>query len=474
MMYNPHGPDTVLIVDDETDLLQGLIRSLSRRMENIEFLIAEDGESALVLVEQKVPDLVLLDIQLGRMSGMEVLDKIHFFDPATTVVMMTAFGSIELAVEAIRRGAWDFVAKPLDLDSLARLLSRGLERNRLQRDNQLLLSRLQNDERETNFIGNSQALQRLVHSLEMVAKTDYTVLIRGSSGTGKEIAAKMIHRLSDRCDRSFVMVNCPAIPEHLLESELFGHCRGAFTGAESDHEGLFVQADGGTICLDEIGDIPVSIQTKLLRVLQNKEIKILGSKRPRPVDVRILSSTNQDLEGKIAAQTFREDLFYRLNVVSLHTPALEDIAEDIALIADHFLKQTCAELGCEPKSLSLKAVENLTRRKWPGNARQLQNTIRRAAMFCPDDVIGADFISQFAETHGSKAITPRRIEPYKKAKDAWLNAFTNRYVTDLLQETSGNISQAARLSGLSRAALQRIIKRQGISSSGFKAQGEGA
>jgi DNA-binding NtrC family response regulator len=303
----------------------------------------------------------------------------------------------------------------------------------------------------------------------MVAKTDYTVLIRGESGTGKEIAATMIHKLSPRRDKPFVMVNCPAIPENLLESELFGHRRGAFTGADSDHQGLFVQADGGTICLDEIGDIPEGIQTKLLRVLQDKKIKILGSDRARPVDVRILASTNRNLEEKIAEHSFREDFFYRLNVVGIHTPSLEEIVEDIALIADHFLRQACAELGCPPKTLSLAAAEQLTRQRWPGNARQLQNVIRRAAMFCPDEVIGTQHLGTIGQTEErGQTEAPIKIEPYKTAKRTWVDSFTERYVTELLRQTSGNISRAALLSGLTRAALQRILKRHDIDGSSFK------
>lgn len=462
---------TVLIIDDEPDLLHGLSRSLARRVKNTEFLTASGIESALRMIRRHTPDLVLLDIKLGRDNGMELLDKLLLIDGDMTVVMMTAFGSIELAVEAMRRGAWDFVTKPLDLHSLGRLVTRGLERNTLKRHNQRLLSRLEGGNSSVAYVGNSIAIQRLRKTIEVVAKTHYTVLIRGASGTGKEIAAQMIHQLSCRAGKAFVMVNCPAIPEHLLESELFGHCRGAFTGADSDHDGLFAQADGGTICLDEIGDIQLSLQTKLLRFLQSKEIRKLGGNASQPVDVRIISSTNQNLEKKIADRSFREDLFYRLNVVNIHTPRLEDITEDIALISDHFLSQTCLELDCPRKALSPEAVSMLVNLKWPGNVRQLQNVMRRAAMFCPDEIIEPEHLANIdTALSGGTQADNKRIEPYKEAKERYFDSFSKRYVRNVLQQTKGNISQAARISGLTRAALQRIMKRHGLVGASFKTE----
>ncbi|PIE73862.1 MAG: DNA-binding response regulator [Deltaproteobacteria bacterium] len=467
MRINSTSPETILIVDDEIDLLQGLSRSLSGRMPTINFLKAASGEEALDIIADTPPDLVLLDIRMGRLGGLEVMRRIHASDPDTTVIMMTAFASIELAVAAMHQGAWDFVAKPLDLDNLACLLNRGLERNRLKRENRNLLSRLKGSEDQPMFIGDSLPMKHLIRSIEIVAKTEYTVLVQGPSGTGKEIAARLLHRLSERRDKPFVMVNCPAIPEQLLESELFGHSRGAFTGAEKEYDGLFGQAETGTICLDEIGDIPISVQTKLLRVLQEKEVKKLGSGDVRSLDVRIIGSTNQDLQKKIRENSFREDLFYRLNVVTINTPSLQDITEDIPLIADHFLKRACLELHCEPKFFAAESLALLAGRQWPGNARQLQNTVRRAAMFCDEECIHPESLIPFcSDSEYSGPIASSEVKPYKQAKEELLQAFTERYVLDILESTAGNISRAARISGLTRAALQRILKRYEIEKPG--------
>jgi len=461
---------TLLIVDDEPDLLKGLSRSLSRRLEGCTILTAHGGKEALDTIQHRKIDLVLLDMKMDDLGGMEVLDEINQLHEDLTVIMMTAFGSIPLAVEAIHAGAWDFVTKPIDLDGLARLLKKGMERSRLIDENQRLLEQLHESDTPSHFIGDSPVMRQLCRDIKAVAASDYTILIRGASGTGKEIAANMIHRLSSRRNKPIVMVNCPAIPEQLLESELFGHRKGAFTGADHDHEGMFVQADGGTICLDEIGDIPVTIQTKLLRVLQNKEIKVIGSNVTRPVDVRILASTNRNLEEKILDQTFREDLFYRLNVVSVVTPQLRDIPEDIPVIADHFLRQACGELQCGRKTLSPAALQELERRPWPGNCRQLQNVIRRAAIFSQSKIVEPEHF--FSDVHGvedgEESTSTQLPVSYKKAKEACLSSFTERYLTELLKSTKGNVSEAARRAGLTRVALQKLMKRQGIKREAFK------
>jgi len=266
---------TILLVDDEPDLLSGLKRSFAKRLPDIEVLTAKDGNEALAKLEQDDIDLVLMDIMMGETNGLEILDQIQAVRPQLTVIMMTGYGTIELAVDAIRRGAWDFITKPLELDALARLLRKGLERSALLSENKELRSQIIPQASVPGFIGKSLPMQHFYQTIKTSADSGYTVLIRGESGTGKELCARAVHLLSDRREKPFVMVNCPAIPEHLLESELFGYKKGAFTGADRDHEGLFLQADRGTICLDEIGDIPVSIQIKLLRVLQEQEIKQL-------------------------------------------------------------------------------------------------------------------------------------------------------------------------------------------------------
>ena len=304
----------ILIVDDEPDLLTGLQRTFVKRLPEVMVLTAKDGNEDLEKLEQGDIDLVLMDIMMGETNGLEILDRIHTIRPELTVIMMTGYGTIELAVDAIRRGAWAFITKPLELDALARLIRKGLERSFLLTENRQLRSQILPEMSVPGFVGKSMLMQQFYKTIRTTATSGYTVLIRGASGTGKELCARAIHLLSARREKPFVMVNCPAIPEHLLESELFGYKKGAFTGAERNHEGLFLQADGGTICLDEIGDIPVSIQIKLLRVLQEQEIKQLGAASPRKIDVRIIASTNADLEAKTGEGSFREDLFYRLEI----------------------------------------------------------------------------------------------------------------------------------------------------------------
>ena len=462
----------ILLVDDEPDLLSGLKRSFAKRLPDIEVLTAAGGNEALDILEQQEVALVLMDIMMGDMDGLEVLDRIHSNEPEQTVILMTGYGTIELAVDAIRRGAWDFVTKPLDLDNLTRILQKGLERSQLLNENKKLRSRICSGGPVPDFIGQSPAMQRLYETIQISADSEYTVLIRGASGTGKELCAQAIHHLSKRSAKPFIMVNCPAIPEHLLESELFGYRKGAFTGADRDHAGLFIKANGGTICLDEIGDIPVNLQTKLLRVLQEQEIKQLGAETSTKIDVRIIASTNADLESKITEGKFREDLFYRLEVLTLRMPSLIEMAEDIPLLANHFLKEAGIELKSSEKSFSETALEPLLQHSWPGNIRELQNVIRRAVLFCSGPVIDAKHLMLGSSLSNSAPATGQGanmvIEPYKEAKESCLNFFTRQYVYKLLKQCNGNISQAARLSHLTRAALQKIIRRYDIDSRQFR------
>jgi len=463
----------ILIVDDEPDLLTGLKRAFVKRLPDVTVLTAKDGNEALVILEQDDVDLVLMDIMMGETNGLEILDSIHIIQSELTVIMMTGYGTIELAVDAIRRGAWDFITKPLELDALARLLRKGLERSFLLSENRQLRSQILPKTSVPGFIGKSMLMQQFYKTIKTTASSGYTVLIRGASGTGKELCARAVHLLSNRREKSFVMVNCPAIPEHLLESELFGYKKGAFTGAERDHEGLFLQADGGTICLDEIGDIPVSIQIKLLRVLQEQEIKQLGAVSPRKVDVRIIASTNADLETKTSDGSFREDLFYRLEVLTLRMPSLCEITEDIPLLSAYFLNEVRQELGKEKKNLSLAALEMLCGHNWPGNIRELQNVIRRAFLFCNEDVIDSqhlmiDSALTSPSVGGMQLAVNDEVIPYKLAKDDCLDMFTRQYVHTLLTKTAGNISQAARIAQLSRAALQKILRRLDINGNSFR------
>ena len=452
----------ILIIDDQADLLKGLKRMLGREFPGVSIHTCVNTREALDLVVGKSIDLVLLDIQMPEMNGFEMLDRLQRVDDCITVIMMTGYGSIETAVDAIKAGAYDFITKPFDKAGLFRTVRKGLEHNLLIRENIHLRSRIRESESFADFVGESKPMQRLYHAIRTTARTDYTVLIRGESGTGKELTARAIHSLSKRRNKPLVMVNCPAIPEHLLESELFGHTRGAFTGAERDQNGLFVEADKSTLCLDEIGDVPVAVQTKLLRVLQEHEVKPVGSPKTRSVDVRIIASTNRELEKKIRERTFREDLFYRLNVVTLHTPSLAEIREDIPLLVDHFTRKVCTELDLPEKQFSLDAVDELTMRPWPGNVRELQNVIRGAVLFCPHEIIDARYLRRPEREDRGGIASASVVQQYKEAKDKTINSFTVKYVSELLRKTGGNVSRAAEMSGLTRAALQKIMRRHKI------------
>ena len=408
------------------------------------------------------------------MDGMELLAKIKSADPAVSVVVMTAFGSIEMAVAAVKHGAFDFICKPFDQEAVSRIVPMGLERSELIRENITLKRRISDRINFANFVGNSEPMRKFYGHIQAVARTDYTVLVRGESGTGKELTSKAIHALSSRKDAPQVTINCPAIPEQLLESELFGHKKGAFTGADSTHPGLFEEADGGTICLDEIGDIPLSVQAKLLRVLQESEIRPVGSNKTRKVDVRVIAATNQNLEQKIAEGSFRRDLFYRLNVVTITTPTLQEIAEDIPLLANHFAQLACVEQGIPSKKITGEALAALANRSWPGNIRELQNVIRRAVLFCNEDLIGPECFgvmdrTEAASPHvGSRWDSGGKLPSYKDAKDIVLGDFSRDYVTALLEETGGNISKAAVRAEVTRAALQKIMHRYDITADNFR------
>ncbi|HIQ38348.1 MAG TPA: sigma-54-dependent Fis family transcriptional regulator [Desulfocapsa sulfexigens] len=465
---NKHVPSLtkILLVDDEPDLLSGLKRNFAKRLPDIDVLTAASGNEALDILAGQEVALVLMDIMMGDMDGLEALDRIRSKEPEQTVILMTGYGTIELAVDAIRRGAWDFVTKPLELDNLTRILQKGLERSRLLEENKELRSKISSAGSIPEFIGQSPTMLRLYETIKTSADSEYTILIRGASGTGKELCARAIHSLSPRSGKPFIMVNCPAIPENLLESELFGYSKGAFTGADKEHAGLFSQANGGTLCLDEIGDIPVHLQTKLLRVLQEQEIKPLGADTSSKIDVRIIASTNADLEEKIREGKFREDLYYRLEVLTLHMPSLIEITEDIPLLANFFLKKAEGELNNSEKTFSETALDPLFQHNWPGNIRELQNVIRRAVLFCPGPVIDEKHLKLGSslptlDTAANQELG-EKIVPYKEAKESCLNSFTRQYVHRLLKKCNGNISQAARLSDLTRAALQKIIRRYDI------------
>jgi DNA-binding NtrC family response regulator len=459
--------NTLLIVDDEADLLKGLKRSLCRELD-CDVLTAEDGNKALGILGSAPVDLMLTDISMPGMDGMELLKSGLKYDPLLSVIMMTAYGTIEIAVEALKIGAYDFVQKPFDFDHLVRLLRKGLERNRLLRENTRLQQRICERTSLENLVGKSVPMMKVHSQIKTLARTDVTVLITGETGTGKDLAANAIHENSKRRSKPMITVNCPALPEGLLESELFGHVKGAFTGADTVKKGLFDLAEGSSILLDEVGDLPPSLQTKLLRVLQNQEVTPVGSGKSHQVDVRILAATNQDLTAKIESGEFRADLFYRLNVASLVMPTLSDLKNDIPLLVNHFLTKSACELKIDPKQVSKEVLNHLGNRSWPGNMRELENVIRAWTATVPDAVILPENILGNIQEMSSPHIEKDLNGLYKDLKDRVIEQFTREYVCHLLQKNSGNVTLSAKISGIKRQSLQKIITRYAIDVDGFR------
>jgi DNA-binding NtrC family response regulator len=455
----------ILIVDDEIDFARGIARHIGPAFDNTDIALAKNGKEALELLDSFAPHIMLLDLHMPDIHGLEVMQSALERDPGLTIIVLTAHGTVQTAVNSLKNGAWDFLTKPVRQEELLRCVTKACQRSRLWSENRRLSSFMAASELNRHIIGESMVMRRLKENIRVVAASNYPVLIRGESGTSKELVAKSIHALSDRRDSPPLSVNCPAIPEQLLESELFGHVRGAFTGATTGSKGLFQESSGSTLILDEIGDIPLSLQIKLLRALQEGEVRPVGSSHSIKVNTRIIAITNQDLEQKIRTGQFREDLFYRLNVLPLRTPPLREHREDIPLLATYFLNQTCKEIHVPEKSFAPEVMESLCGREWPGNVRQLQNTVRRMVVFSSGRVVGQIY-SDGDRTEGE--IGESSHLPYKEAKDKLLQSFTRQYVTDLLQRNRGNVSETARHAGLERVSLQKILRRLGVDPANFR------
>jgi len=455
-------PVRILIVDDEPDMLSLLKRSLEPDL-NCQVHTTPSARTALRMLSQTAYDLLLADIKMPVMGGLELLGIVKAEYPDLTVVMMTAYGHVEMAVEAMKQGAYDFITKPFEHEALTIRLEKALERSKLIRENSRLQKACRGEVAFENLVGNSPQMQRVYETIQMVAATDLTVLITGPSGTGKDLTAKAVHSLSDRGNRPFIAVNCPTVPENILESELFGYKKGAFTHATSDRTGLFQEAHTGTIFLDEIGDVSPSIQTKLLRVLQEKEVKPLGDTKPIKVDVRIIASTNQPLEEKIKKGEFREDFYYRLNVLPIQLPALKAHADDIPLIANHLLEKHCAKMNKPLKRLSTELVRIFMNMNWEGNVREMENLIMRGILFSVSDKIMPHEVG-LSEEDRTRPLAGNGFQdvPYREAKEQLLLQFNRTFIGDLLASNKGNVTQAARQCGLERQALQQIMKRYGI------------
>jgi two-component system response regulator HydG len=463
----------VMVVDDEPALRRTLARMLIER--GMEVVTAPSGADALRLVERERVHVAIVDLMMPNMSGLDLLERLRQKHSDIEVIMMTAFGDIETAVKSVRAGAYHFLAKPFrSNDEVALTVAKAAERRRLLHRTAMLERRLEQKENLGGLIGNTPNMQEVYRLAVGVAPTSSTVLILGESGTGKELTARAIHQHSSRADKPFVAVNCSAIPVDLVESELFGHVRGAFTGATATREGLFETADQGTVFLDEVGDLPPLAQVKLLRVLQEGEIKRVGSNDTRHVDVRVLAATHVDLKAKTASGAFREDLFYRLNVICIELPPLRKRRDDIPLLVYHFLRKYAARAGKDVRKVSDEAMRMLRSHAWPGNVRELENAMEHAVVFCKDDTIVPHDLPSARHSiipsgddepigeNGVSASSAFVDLPYREAKERALSRFDGAYFTALLRRTGGNISEAARQAGLDRSNFRRAAKRAGI------------
>jgi two-component system response regulator HydG len=450
---------TVLIVDDDAGhlaALQTIMKSWGYRVEG-----TDDGVGAVARVREKPFDLILMDVRMAKMSGLEALKAIKEYNPAIPILIMTAYSSVESAVEALKAGAYDYLIKPLDFDVLNLTVERALEHTHLKAENLDLRRRLQGSFTLAHIIGKSPPMKDLLDLIAMVAPTEATALITGESGTGKELIAKAIHHNSPRKERPFVVVNCAALTETLLESELFGHEKGAFTGADRRRDGRFIQANTGTIFLDEIGEMSLTMQAKLLRVIQEREIQRVGSDVTLTVDVRILAATNRDLLAEVASQRFREDLFYRLNVVTLRVPPLRERHEDIPLLAKHFLDRYSDKNRKQVKGFTPLAMDMLLKYDWPGNVRELENAVERAVILVPGDYITErEFPLNITRSYGHTSDIPPPQTASTPSHS--LDEVEREVILATLKATDGNKSEAARRLRITRKTLHKKLHKYGM------------
>ncbi|MEQ5126967.1 two-component system response regulator GlrR [Providencia alcalifaciens] len=437
----------LLLVDDDPSLLKLLGMRLSS--EGFKVSTAESGPEALKLLQKEKIDLVISDLRMDEMDGMALFDEVQKAHPNLPVIILTAHGSIPDAVAATQRGVFSFLTKPVDKDALYKAIDEALA---------LSSSPMSDEEWSAGIVTRSPLMIRLLEQAHMVAQSDVSVLINGQSGTGKEVLAQAIHKVSPRAHKPFIAINCGALPEQLLESELFGHAKGAFTGAVSSREGLFFAASGGTLFLDEIGDMPMPLQVKLLRVLQERKVRPLGSNRDLDIDVRIISATHRNLPKAMEKNEFREDLYYRLNVVNLRIPALNERSEDIPLLANHLLREAASRHKPFVRSFSSDAMKCLMTASWPGNVRQLVNVIEQCVALTTSPVISEALVSQALE--GENTALPTFVEAR--------NQFELNYLRKLLQMTKGNVTQAARMAGRNRTEFYKLLGRHDLEANDFK------
>jgi DNA-binding NtrC family response regulator len=459
----------IVVIDDEEDMCKILTRILN--MEGYHVSSFTNPDRALEYIEKYQPDVVLTDIRMPERSGMEVLRSVKEKFPHISVIIMTAYASIEGAIQAMKQGAFHYVTKPFNTDELTANIEKAIEIHHLSKEAESFTEQIRRAHEDVKLIGNSPPMMEAQRILEKIAPTDSAVLISGDSGTGKELAARFIHKASHRGDKRFVPIDCACIPDNLLESELFGYERGAFTGAAQTKLGLIELAHGGTLFLDEIGELPLQLQSKLLRVLQEHEIQRVGGLKQIYVDIRLLAATNRDLQSAIEKGKFRQDLFYRLNVINIRMPSLKERVDDIPLLVNHFLSSMGPRLHKPEAIISPAAMNLLMEYSWPGNVRELENVVERMLVLLEGAVIRpSDIPIDIRE--GMKVETPDMMEPIFKSipidyKEARVR-FETEYIKELLDKTNGSVSEAAKISGMSRRNLYEKMEKLGLQSQEFK------
>jgi len=458
----------ILIVDDEKDMLTLLDRIISEDT-HYKTVMENNPEKALELFREEDFDVVMTDLKMPGMSGITLMEKIREIRPDVSVIILTAYATIETAVEATQKGADDYLTKPFRRERLLVTLDKAMKWQGIIRENRTLRKALEK-KNDLSIIGSTDAMIKVFDRIRQVAPTSGTVLITGPSGTGKELVARAIHQNSRRRSKKLVTINCSAIMENMIESELFGHVKGAFTGAVTDKRGLVEEANGGTLFLDEIGDLKPGLQTRILRLLQEGEYRSVGSVITKKADLRFIAATNKNLEQAIREKIFREDLFYRLNVIRLEIPPLKDRAEDIPLLSYHFLNKHCALNGKQIKGIAPSAMQALAVRKFPGNVRELENTIERGIIFCTGDTLTLSDLGLSGPTEGLLPEMNRgeTMMNFKDAKEETIRFFHEHYIRTLLKENSGNISKAAEIAGIQRQYLHRLMKESHIEANEFR------
>ncbi|MEA2031603.1 MAG: sigma-54 dependent transcriptional regulator [candidate division Zixibacteria bacterium] len=445
-------PARILVIDDEDSMCNFMDIMLSKVGYQVD--IATSGQDGISLFKENNYDLVIADLSMPKMSGIDVLREVKQLNVNQDLIVMTAYASVDTAIEAMKQGAIDYITKPFKVDEIKLVIEKSISHGTLVKENTNLKKQLQGDSSFDNFIGTSKEIVSLKKLARRVASSDATVLIRGESGTGKDLIARAIHNHSPRSNGPFITINCAALPENLLESELFGHKKGSFTGAIKDKDGLFKVADGGTFFLDEVGNTSPAIQMKLLRVLEDKKITPVGETKPISVDVRLIAATNADLEEKVKAEGFRADLFYRLNVIPIQIPPLRERHDDISLLVNHFITKYCRKLDFPTKSINDEAMELLRNYRWQGNVRELENTIERAVLLSKGDYLGiSDFPDRLRLTQTAELVS--EAEPANPT----LESIEKAYIHYVMSQTDGKKSEAAKILGIDTSTLYRKIDR---------------